>query len=756
MFLFIFGYIRGRNIATSSGGMTRVSEGYRGDPQRSKAGTRIVLFTVAGLLACVVGLGVAAGRSLSEESAACNQYGCVDEPASIESLPTGEPGTPHSGSASPSVSASASSSASAATVETSGVAEVDAPTAVATGASASASASASAGSEEELPADGSAPAASVLPGDATDMDESDTPDAYAQPSSEEPLSSTRPVKGYPYDGKPCEDRYCGIEGVNVLVECARYETAAGEKVYGCANPDAFKRRECYEITFYTSDGAPYNNMDTCSGEKEYAPPEPPEGVFQYWEPPDKTQWLPNLYGHSVDHCDFGLQGQLGVHCGLDRIPENYECAIYYDTAYGTVRGCADGDDLNDYYSERPMACAERLHLYDEAGREIDTLNSCPKVRMEDCKTAQCGKSVPRDWSCRKEHWNFGQLYGEERRTLIRCADPLLESLLNSEVPFRECKGGLLGVLYDERGRELDAIACGSDGSGGNMAEWAGFDADAADDALDDDGTVGEPGGKHENVRPGAAGSDSDSRGDTQASSEDASEIPSAASGQQEERPVLATLYGLLTGSSGVAPDTAVPPGASDGGSTITSVWDFTAEALPSSIAGDEAEGGETGVQAQENANARVETKVQDNVADEEVAAAKWAVERFDQPGGQSGTTRSDGVALSAKGTDPESGREDELRSTLMVGTAEDVAAPSSGSEPRATAGDERGASGRADEASGTRSTAVGWGETLGRARAAAVQSVRDIGGFAWTKAVVALAVIGGSGGAVVVRRRLPR
>jgi hypothetical protein len=84
-----------------------------------------------------------------------------------------------------------------------------------------------------------------------------------------------PISYYPHEGEPCEDRYCGIEGVEGPVECAIYETASGEEVYGCADPRTYEDEGCYEVTFYTLEGEPYANLNTCGGEKPGAPPEPP-------------------------------------------------------------------------------------------------------------------------------------------------------------------------------------------------------------------------------------------------------------------------------------------------------------------------------------------------------------------------------------------------------------------------------------------------------------------------------------------------
>ncbi len=70
------------------------------------------------------------------------------------------------------------------------------------------------------------------------------------------------------------------------MRCATYEIASGRRVFGCADPHIYEREGCYEVTFYTETGEPYANLDTCSGERPYPPPEPPEGRLGYWDPPD--------------------------------------------------------------------------------------------------------------------------------------------------------------------------------------------------------------------------------------------------------------------------------------------------------------------------------------------------------------------------------------------------------------------------------------------------------------------------------------
>ena len=181
-------------------------------------------------------------------------------------------------------------------------------------ASASASAEASAPAEVSAPAVEPEPAASAPPAEETPVEETpveETPPAASVPaeasvpSSVDPASDSPapvyeeltaeedprspeewPIRYFPYEGEPCEDRHCGIGGLQGPVECAIYETASGREVYGCADPRTYEHEGCYELTFYTLEGEPYANLNTCDGEEPYAPPEPPEEGLPAEEPPE--------------------------------------------------------------------------------------------------------------------------------------------------------------------------------------------------------------------------------------------------------------------------------------------------------------------------------------------------------------------------------------------------------------------------------------------------------------------------------------
>ena len=221
----------------------------------------------------------------AEASASAQASAPAVEPAPVEP----------EASASASASAEAGSSAEAsAPAETSAPAEASAPAAESAPAESSAPAVEPIPTEQEasapasVPAEASAPATELAPvyeeppadvgvvQEEPVRGEESSAEGIPQPSEEWPIS------GYPYEGEPCEDRHCGIENLEGPVECAIYETASGEEVYGCADPRTYEQDGCYEVTFYAQEGEPYANLNTCEGEKPYAPPEPPI----YEEPPE--------------------------------------------------------------------------------------------------------------------------------------------------------------------------------------------------------------------------------------------------------------------------------------------------------------------------------------------------------------------------------------------------------------------------------------------------------------------------------------
>lgn len=722
-----------------------------GSLQTSAAKARKTLLTVTALLVCIAALGITAARGLSEETAACEQYGCVDDPTQTQMMLTEDIGRSHSGSSSASPRPDASARAS---VTASAVAETGGEPVALAAFDPVASASASAASAEETPTDGTGRTVYVSSKDVNGRGESDGYDGVRQLSSEkhltaEKLSSSRSDKIYPYDGKRCEDRYCGIDGAEGSVECATYKTTASQKVYGCVSSKTYEKKDCYEVTFYTLAREPYNNMDTCSGEEVYAPPEPPEGAFQYWDPPDDPQYLPDLYGHVIEQCQVGgPYSPRDPYCGLQgAVPKNYECNVYYDTAYGTVRGCAPARLLNDYYHDYPDSCAEEgLHLYDEVGREIGTANLCPKVSTEECETAQCGQPVPLDWSCRMEHWNFGELYEGERRTLTRCADPRLESWWNRELSKRECHGQLLAIAYDEQGRKLDTVHCllGGGGSGGDLGEWAGFAADGADEALNGvDGGDGAYNGAKDDQRSGTGGSGGGDLNDAAiVAIGSTSETPGTIFSGREPSQLTELFQTLIRSIEGSPGETRKMDGNTDVRSTIDS-----------SIG----QGGRATRQEPPVENAEV------GAEDIEAVQAQSASNGVDVDF-QRKTRSGQGGAL------PRAPSEYEVGIGERQGnTSPDAAASTTGNAVSLTFPSETGAS-RAGERidrkdddtkagiERTDSTALApvSGASLDRAPSALVRVARVVGGFGWAKTALAMATLGTAGGILIFRRRMAR
>ena len=441
----------------------------RGRIQTSQVGTRKVLFTITVLLTCIVTLGIVAQRSLSEESPACDQYGCAADAIHIQTSLAEITGVPHSASASAraatGASASASVTASAVAAETSGVTGPDTLTTADPVASAPDSASASTSSEKETPADGSTPVAAVPHDGGDGIEESDDPGVTEQPPSGEPISSKPLIDGYPYDGKPCKDSYCGIEGVNGPVKCVSYETALGEEVYGCADPRTYEDKGCYKLTFYTPEGKPYSNLDTCSGESPYAPPKPPKGDFSYWDSStDWSRWTPE---HGFRVC------QQGWHCGLEGIPKHYECSAYFDTVHGAVRGCYD----------RRRDCGP-LHVYDEAGREIGIYEhyaDCEVYQRVRCGEDQCGlQRIPDRMECDAYYIRYGPLYRNYSEIAYRCHDDeLMRKYYRGELekPYRKTC-----LFWIDPSGQRNRGDCIPDG-GGEIAEEAGNEANDTEDTL---------------------------------------------------------------------------------------------------------------------------------------------------------------------------------------------------------------------------------------------------------------------------------
>jgi hypothetical protein len=395
--------------------------------------------------------------------------------------------------------------------------------------------------------------------------------------------------------------------------------------------------------------------------------------------------------------------------------------VYYDTAYGTIRGCAAGEDINDYYSGRPILCSERLHLYDETGNVIGTVNSCPKLRIEECREERCGQRVPRGFSCRREHWNFGELYGGERQTLIRCADPRLDRFFNGELPLKECKGKLLAAVYDEQGKMLDSVHCGPGGSGGDAGEWAGFPAAAADEALNG-GASGDEAGNSANSPP-QSGVRELSRIDLETRPDDtafvssgsntkvAYEAPDNVSGQGEPSS-LGTFFSALlevigdpSNADRVATE-STNTGAADAsdGSGIATVADFMSE-------------NRSGVQMRKKAR----TKEVAAVVSTPLVEPRTQADTSPETTKPNGSTSLNGKTVSGA-------------YQLKIGAWQ--------RSERLSSHDHKANLG-AVQAGATALTDV-LGENLGRAPSASVRGVRVEGGFGWEKtALMMLGIVGG-------------
>jgi hypothetical protein len=431
-------------------------------------------FFVAGLATVLLIFWCLGPPADARDSAACEQYGCAEESPIRKASPAPERHVSDTANASASTSAPAEASAPAvaspAPTSSSTPLEAESPAPI----------------EEELAIEGSdsseAADSEELSQDPTASDGATDGDSY---STDLTTEEEAPLAGYPYAGEPCEDRYCGMKGVEGSVECAIYETASGKEVYGCANPHSYERKGCYQVIFYTETGKPYANLDTCSGERIYAPPEPPEGWFRYWEPPETLR--EPVHGSWMPHWDLCQKksGALDYHCGLDGIPSNWECKIFYSTVHGTVRGCySPKEHTKPEATRRGFFCADKLRLYDEAGRPLGTYKQCPKIRTEYCGKDQCGvREAPDGWWCRTEEWQYGDTYSGERRTFVRCADPHIEDYWFGKMQPKN-ENARCGVLLDERGKRVDEVPCGKHGQGGGVVGlWAGKEAEEADETL---------------------------------------------------------------------------------------------------------------------------------------------------------------------------------------------------------------------------------------------------------------------------------
>ncbi|CAA9416649.1 MAG: hypothetical protein AVDCRST_MAG03-2247 [uncultured Rubrobacteraceae bacterium] len=497
----------------------------------------------------------AAGESATCEqygcpNATCDQYGCAQEEPGMEPLPEPPASAPAVALAvAPASEDDGPGSDPAIEEEVPGQPSerVSSPDPSSESASASALASASAGAsapteaQYDDPANSREPAAE--PAKATHGDEEGT----GAPASE----GARPIEGYPHEGEPCEDRHCGLEGISDKVECVIYETASGKTVYGCADPKTYDREGCYAITFYTQESEPYAKLDTCSGEESYAPPEPPEGDFYYWKPPAKPDW------HEKGFIYPCFKPKVpGPHCGIEGLPKKtHSCETFYDTRFGTVRGCYNGWERFDamWWKE---ACGP-VRAYDESGRYLGTFRDCT-IEKDLCGENNCGTGLDRSkgWDCRRVTKHWGPLYGPpEREGWIMCLnfDRHDEFVAN---PSRETMEATCTKVIYPNG-DVDNNACGHQG-GPDIFMSAWKPAEDADDALNNQDAEGA------DPTPNAGEDTQDDGPGTQGTS---SYGPTGETNQRtEEPPEVDGQAGMVPKDTGAAPSSG-PDGTGPGSRT---------------------------------------------------------------------------------------------------------------------------------------------------------------------------------------------
>jgi hypothetical protein len=467
----------------------------------------MVLFTI--LLASLI----AAGSVSAQENAACDQYGCAQEGAACDQYGcTADPKLEDSSSAggidpiaagAPAIEPASKEESAAPLKENVGVSE---PTTSETERVIQENVSTSADNAQyqtidppptpqadlmlaeteaanteppEIERDSSAARSETLAEESAGPKESRGANEDENGSNEDE-NTDEPLPGYPYKGEPCEESTCGLEEIEAPVECATYETSSGKKVYGCSNPKTYEMKGCYEVTFYTEDGKPYSNLDTCSGEKPYAPPEPPEGEFDYWKPPEDKRGRLDPYDYwngsdrEADLCRKD-SGEVQWHCGLD-VPKTWICDVYYDTIHGIVRGCFDPKDFDqgDCYG---------VHLYDEVGNHLGMYQDCFEAQEKSCGEDQCGleDGLPARWECsRVEHNYWGDLYGSEVRVAIWCEDPILLKRLDSG-RWNDSKK-TCAIIFNEDGRRIQRMPCTPQGDS-HIGRKAEKDARKTDETL---------------------------------------------------------------------------------------------------------------------------------------------------------------------------------------------------------------------------------------------------------------------------------
>lgn len=314
------------------------------------------------------------------------------------------------------------------------------------------------GGEAEGFATASAPPAEGTPGEVR----------AAASEGEEGVEAEYPLPGYEHEGTACGEDDCGLDLYEFQdsYECATYETASGREVIGCLDKDVYESKDCRRLTFFATPNStsPYANMDECADQEVGAPPEPPER----WQAP------PNEEPNSFSPTPCGKDD-----CGL-KVAPSQECFVFYDTRYGTVRGCGERDEV---HSVSGGACA-RYELYDANGDYLRTAKHCEHrtSKLQECGRRDCGlERVPEDWSCsRARFYGKGDLYRGRTDTEYYCAHPRVKDGTGWEEahPNRTCT-----LIYDAGGNLVGRERCKDGDAEEDLVEDVSKPADQAQGDL---------------------------------------------------------------------------------------------------------------------------------------------------------------------------------------------------------------------------------------------------------------------------------
>jgi hypothetical protein len=188
--------VRAEEKANGMIGLRKLTSDRR--PTIGQAWERTTRLFVASAFLIVLALFIAKTPATAKANAACEQYGCAEDPAPVLSSPP--PSSPAPAGGEP---ASAPASASAVAPYEEGVSDRQ---------------------QTVTNPDEAAPSEEQLVQEPTD-----------QPAD----STERLLPDYPYKGEACEESDCGLEAVEDLLRCVAYHTASGKSVFGCADPSTF-------------------------------------------------------------------------------------------------------------------------------------------------------------------------------------------------------------------------------------------------------------------------------------------------------------------------------------------------------------------------------------------------------------------------------------------------------------------------------------------------------------------------------------